>query len=161
MASAEDEPITVHPRGLIGIEDHRMAVQHRAELSASERQSKVATGALVNGVHGQAARFIGCTSKIGGRYGVRHIRRVDLGYTWRAAHFKDNRVAPGCALTLHAAYRVRRSAHVSTLQPAASVTGCMQVDDHDARSLMIDWIPLPRTMASRPPLRQLGAGGGR
>ncbi len=98
VARAEDEPVAVDPRGLIGIEDHGVAVQHRAELSASERQSKVAAGALVNGVHGQAARFIGCASKIDSRYGVRHIRRVVLGYTWRAAHFEDNRVAPGCCL---------------------------------------------------------------
>jgi hypothetical protein len=94
VACAEDEPVTVHPRGLIGIEDHGMAVEHRAELSASEGQSKVAAGALVNGVHGQAARFIGCACKIGSRHGVRHIRKVVLRCSWRAAHFEDTRAAP-------------------------------------------------------------------
>jgi hypothetical protein len=72
VPSAEDETITVDPGGLIRIEDHRMSVQHCAKLSASKRQSKVAARALVNGVHGQAARLIGCSCKFGSRYGVRH-----------------------------------------------------------------------------------------
>jgi hypothetical protein len=43
----------------------RLAEERRADLRAAERESKVAGGAGMDGIHGEAAGFIGGTGECG------------------------------------------------------------------------------------------------
>ncbi len=58
MAGAEHEAVAVDPARLVGIEDHRVAIKHRADFRAAERKPEMAGLARMHGVHGEPARFV-------------------------------------------------------------------------------------------------------
>ena len=63
VARGEDEAVAIQPARLIRIVHERMAVEHRADLSTAQRQAKVAGGALVDRVDGEAAGLVGSLGK--------------------------------------------------------------------------------------------------
>ena len=59
MPGGEDEAVAVQPSRLIGVVLERVAVKHRADFRAAERQAEVAGLGRLDGVHGEAAGFVG------------------------------------------------------------------------------------------------------
>ena len=59
MSRAQNEPISIQPLRIRGMVLQCMSVEHRANFCAPERQTQMSTGTGVNGIHGEATRFIG------------------------------------------------------------------------------------------------------
>ena len=58
MACRKDEPVTVQPPRLVGVQDEGVAEKEGAKLGAAKREPEVAGVAGVDSVNGQAAGLV-------------------------------------------------------------------------------------------------------
>lgn len=65
MAGGENEAVAVEPFRVGGIADEFFAEEDRADVGGAKGKAEVAGGAFVDGVHGEAAGFVGCLSEEG------------------------------------------------------------------------------------------------
>lgn len=59
MTCAQNESVTVQPFWIGRINIQRRPKEHGTDLSRAERETEVAGGTFVDGVHGEATGFIG------------------------------------------------------------------------------------------------------